>query len=541
VIGVIPVQGYPGVPLINAGDQPSLIVNLDLNNTVYLTDKYGDQPSVQQKAVPLPPGGATLLTGKITVYGSCQGTQTATIGVIEGALNFFNSVFNALTGKLIATAVKSPNFVHQISGWSINKDGSAEFNNLITRNGEIISGKFLLYSSAIPAKGNLVLSIAGVSGTDEVGNNYGQGLNIGMWSGVTGNQLQHFGVDDNGRVYIVGPDNIIRIQINNGTSGVGPDIRFYNDFGAVILVVDPNAGGVFQYQDNGSAVQGVLIGGFISKNATDPVDGTAINAGINVIDPVFGDSINVVGANVNFNQATFTRPGIQTANTGAGATRPFMVTVAPEQGHAGHCQQRWYGTSVDGTVLGGSVISLTDPPVPATTALLEVQGDLSHAALSPMTFTNFSNSAAETVIASATIPANDGIFASTYDLIFHGSVAVALATSLDIRARVTGLGGVLLLDFGAINCLVAAGNRDFWVDAQLIFRGTGNTNVDVKGILTEIFQNGVAPPLQHIAFSGFDAINNTATVAITITAQFSAANAGNSISSINGSLNRRCH
>lgn len=35
--------------------------------------------------------------------------------------------------NLIRKAIRSPNFVAGLSGWSINKDGSAEFDNLIVR------------------------------------------------------------------------------------------------------------------------------------------------------------------------------------------------------------------------------------------------------------------------------------------------------------------------------------------------------------------------------------------------------------------------
>jgi hypothetical protein len=233
-----------------------------------------------------------------------------------------------------------------------------------------------VYSSSPPAKGNLITQIVAPGVTqDPFGDAVNAVLNIGTWSGA-GALLQHFGVDQQGRVYIVGTDGVTRIIINNGFGGTGPDIRFFNDFGAVILVVDPGRGGVFQYQDLGSATQGVLVGAFVTKNTTDPINGQTLSAGINVIDPAFGDSLTVVGANVSFVQALFTRNGIQTANTGSGATSPFMTIVAPEQGHAGHAVQRWFGTSADGTVPGGSVLSLTDPPVRASSAVMEIQGDL---------------------------------------------------------------------------------------------------------------------------------------------------------------------
>ena len=274
---------------------------------------------------------------------------------------------------------RSPNYQTGVSGWTINQDGSAEFNNITIRNGVIISGVFLLYSATPPAKGNLVLAFAPVAGgTDSVGNVYPQGFNWGVWD-ATGTLKQHFGIDTSGRLYIVGPDGAIRIQINNGTAGAGPDIRFFNDFGAVILVVDPNAGGTFQYQDKGSAVQGPLIGAQSGKNTTDPINATVVGAGITLIDPVFADILTAVGANISLSQALFTANAIVTANTGSGATSPFLSLAGPEQGHAGHAVLRVYGVSADGTVAQGVIISGTDPPVRHTGEVLEVQGNIAAA------------------------------------------------------------------------------------------------------------------------------------------------------------------
>jgi hypothetical protein len=60
--------------------------------------------------------------------------------------------------KLIRSAIQSPNFVHAISGWSINKDGSAEFSDVdvrgtITLNNS--SDAILVYD----ANGDLVFAI----------------------------------------------------------------------------------------------------------------------------------------------------------------------------------------------------------------------------------------------------------------------------------------------------------------------------------------------------------------------------------------------
>jgi hypothetical protein len=101
-----------------------------------------------------------------------------------------------------------------VSGWSINKNGSAEFNNVTIRNGTVIGGVFLQYSSAIPALGNLVLAFAPMgAGTDSVGNNYPAGFNFGVWDG-TGTLKQHFGIDVNGKLYLADNTGLTRIFLD---------------------------------------------------------------------------------------------------------------------------------------------------------------------------------------------------------------------------------------------------------------------------------------------------------------------------------------
>jgi hypothetical protein len=81
-------------------------------------------------------------------------------------------------------SIQSPNFVTNSAGWTINQDGSAEFNNIKIRNGQIVSGVALYYSAA-PAFGNLVASISAAAGfgTDSFGNVYIGGIAAYLSSG----------------------------------------------------------------------------------------------------------------------------------------------------------------------------------------------------------------------------------------------------------------------------------------------------------------------------------------------------------------------
>lgn len=85
---------------------------------------------------------------------------------------------NPLVGGTVLrrAAIRSPNFVTGVSGWTINQDGSAEFNNVVIRNGQVVSGTALFYSGP-PALGNLVASISAAAGVDSFGNAYKAGVN----------------------------------------------------------------------------------------------------------------------------------------------------------------------------------------------------------------------------------------------------------------------------------------------------------------------------------------------------------------------------
>jgi hypothetical protein len=102
---------------------------------------------------------------------------------------FANSIIGGMS-KLIRAAIQSPNYVLGSLGWTINKDGSAEFNNVTVR-GIIASGTFkgnnfilnnagLFIYSGTPALGNLVFSLTQAAGTDGFGNAYPASLSIGL-------------------------------------------------------------------------------------------------------------------------------------------------------------------------------------------------------------------------------------------------------------------------------------------------------------------------------------------------------------------------
>lgn len=103
-------------------------------------------------------------------------------------MGFANSIIGG-AAALIRAAIRSPNYVTGTAGWTINKDGSAEFNNLVVRGTfdgtdfEVNSSGIFIYSG-VPALGNLIGSIASAAGTDAHGNPYLDGVCSYGTSGV---------------------------------------------------------------------------------------------------------------------------------------------------------------------------------------------------------------------------------------------------------------------------------------------------------------------------------------------------------------------
>jgi len=94
----------------------------------------------------------------------------------------FNNPLTGENGKLIYEQIQSPNFQTGVSGWIVRKDGTVEFNSGVFRGSISIgnSQELLIYSSAAPAAGTLIVALAGAAGNDGLGNSFPQGLSIQM-------------------------------------------------------------------------------------------------------------------------------------------------------------------------------------------------------------------------------------------------------------------------------------------------------------------------------------------------------------------------
>jgi hypothetical protein len=97
-------------------------------------------------------------------------------------------------------AIQSPDYVPGVSGWTINQDGSAEFNDLTIR-GTFMGTDFVIntagafFYSPSEGAGNLVASIAPAAGTDTYGNIWLAGTasyGAGFATALTGGSVQYY-------------------------------------------------------------------------------------------------------------------------------------------------------------------------------------------------------------------------------------------------------------------------------------------------------------------------------------------------------------
>src|SRR5258708_17614226 len=131
----IPVQGGgSGVQVYRGGDDATILVNSDVNNTIYLSQPTA-VASNDPNSIPLAPQSLLTVKGKDDVYAACAPGLSAVVFRIAGGTGFFQSGITS-------------------GGFRLN-----------------IHGLFI-YSTVIPALGTLVASVAPFGGVDPVGNVY---------------------------------------------------------------------------------------------------------------------------------------------------------------------------------------------------------------------------------------------------------------------------------------------------------------------------------------------------------------------------------
>ncbi len=113
-------------------------------------------------------------------------------------------------------AIQSPNFVSGVSGWSINADGTAQFNQLTLI--VSVTGAAVLIYAGTAMFGTLIGSWAGTAGVDQYGNTYPPGISAtgGVLNSITMNAPTIIGGILNS-VFLTAPD-LTGAALHGGTA-----------------------------------------------------------------------------------------------------------------------------------------------------------------------------------------------------------------------------------------------------------------------------------------------------------------------------------
>lgn len=270
--------------------------------------------------------------------------------------------------------LRSPNYVTGISGWTINQDGSAEFNNLTIR-GTFKGTDFIINSSGAffyngaPALGNLIASIASVAGTDSFGNAYQAGITSYGASGAY-SQLAAGNVQSVGPHAPFSPAFMAASAAAAGIMGINSGLATNLDTAAVLLVNSKVNNGVVQYQD---AVDGIT---YDTGQLTLVSAGVTINTSLTQT-TVFSRALSAGTYEIEIwlvSQNTTPADGAQWAFTGSGGLvvgAPTLVEFeSTTTGTAvdGYAASSTYTTTFNGQGVGGNQRLLVRATLTITTA-----------------------------------------------------------------------------------------------------------------------------------------------------------------------------
>lgn len=199
--------------------------------------------------------------------------------------------------QLVVPAIHSPNYLTGSTGWTINLDGSAEFNNLTIRGtfsgtNFIVNSSGAFFYSPTEAHGNLIVSIASAAGTDAFGNAYPKGINVttGTIAGTTISGTNISGSTFTGTDFVLNDDGAF---FYNGTPAAGNLIAsisnfigtdsFGNDYYDGFTSYDTDIGSVVQVADG--ALSAGLNSAFLGTGGALPgtIDCNSTNGEMDIV------------------------------------------------------------------------------------------------------------------------------------------------------------------------------------------------------------------------------------------------------------------
>jgi hypothetical protein len=256
--------------------------------------------------------------------------------------------------------------------------------------GQVINARELVISGAAGSgifmyspsrgKGNLVLASSPVTGTDPYGNTFPAGTNFGTWS-AAGQLGQHFGISLTGDIFLAtGQPNADTKMFGRASDG---SLFFNNNFGATVMLLDPALGGLFFYQDLGSATQGGTIGANVwaTHSVVEPINGSTQQPGLTQFDPIAAGFSSFTPGNLFIGNAASMGFLARLAGVGGtGPNNPFLALAGPSAStfpNDAHAIIIVEGTAPDRSsgpqIVASSVVGNAEP-VAQTNQFFEVQG-----------------------------------------------------------------------------------------------------------------------------------------------------------------------
>ncbi len=491
----------------------------------------------------------------------------------------FQNPITGNQGTLVRPDIKSPNYVPGVSGWTINRDGTVEFNNGTFR-GMVSAGEFDGTDFVIDADGAFFYSGTPSTPNFLTGNDTNFASSTGHWTQAGNSNISH--VVSPSRGTTLGAMAIASLAAGNATVAsclasnilaqglpCSPgDVIFCSAWFEAASVARTCEVLAHFYDAGGVSVSALSAGAFadtttgftrvfgtVTAPATaafcrleDRAVATGAAGEVHYVDDAFIGNTTVNPGNLiasvtsaigtdphgNAFEAGFTAYSGVTSINMNGASLAWFVSGAVKALLQANGVATIFG---DGGANLPLLLSFSRVDFQNTKAN---QIELSPDTMSSLVTGNQQNFAAERVIGTYTIPAGDAIAGSGYTFWGAGVAGDTGTPTLTVRVRVGGLTGPILGTTTGIVCRTAAAMAFSW-SGRIAFTTAGAAAIaDGDCNVTEHFASGTGA-IHGNAAQGVAAGDSTAALTVVVTAQWSVANAANTILTSSGSMERINH
>ncbi|MGW7248810.1 right-handed parallel beta-helix repeat-containing protein [Streptomyces decoyicus] len=376
---------------------------------------------------------------------------------------------------------------------------------------------------------NLVIAdntIRGCTGYDDAILLYGETTGRVLGVSITGNTIEGATANENGvRIYYAEQYTVEGNVIRDVT---GTGISQEQVIGGVVAgnrITAPGASGISC--DTGT---GITL-------ATNSVR----DAGINGIHLLGGSDIQVLGNYVKgASRSAAGNYGVRASTSVAG-----LLLAGNRVRKYGSGNEAAWGVSITSTCTGvrrygndladsGTSGALDDQ----TTAPVTSPYDSVTALSGRPSLAAAANTAAETVVASWTIPAGDAAPGTGYRFVAHGVASTTGTPTLTIRVRLGGAAGVVIASFTAVTTSSAISNRGWRVDGSLHSITSGGSATWAGGASLSHHFASTTGSAQYELTDAAVTKDSTTDQTLVVTAQWSAASASNTATATAGQLTR---